>query len=137
MPLHMTKIAFGCDTLPYLQDRLTARSGELHAGEVFLTRLPTRYCHACEMVGGSLYWIIAHRIMARSPILRFDPAPDGRTQIVIEPNAIAVESKAKRAHQGWRYLEDKDAPLDLGAGEKAMSEMPIDMLMNLTKLGLV
>ena len=136
MPLHMTKIAFGCDSLPYLQERLSAREGELQAGEVFLTTryLPKRHA---EMVGGSLYWIIAHRIMARSPILRFDPAPDGRTQIVIEPRAIPVESKAKRAHQGWRYLEDKDAPLDLGEGEKTMSEMPSDMLMNLTKLGLV
>lgn len=137
----MTKIAFGCDSLHYLQERLSARANdaegaELHVGEVFLTTryLPKRHA---EMVGGSLYWIIAHRIMARSPILRFDPAPDGRTQIVIEPRAIPVESKAKRAHQGWRYLEDKDAPLDLNDGEKAMAEMPSDMLMHLTKLGLV
>ncbi len=131
--LNMTKVAFGCDNLPLLQSRLSARGA---VGEIFLTTryLPKRHA---EMVGGSLYWIIAHRLMARSPIIRFDPAPDGRTEIVIAPRAIPVVSTPKRAHQGWRYLEAADAPADLGAGTEALAEMPRAMLGDLTKLGLV
>lgn len=139
MPLNMTKIAFGAATLADLQGWFAG--GRQSAARTFLTTryLPKRHA---EMVGGSLYWIIAHRIVARSPILSFDPAPDGRTEITIEPRAIPVISKAKRAHQGWRYLEAKDAPADLasfgdGDAADALAEMPGDLLGELTKLGLV
>ncbi len=135
MPLNMTKIAFGCETLPDLQRRIELRARE-NGGEMMLTTryLPKRHE---EMVGGSLYWIIAHRLMARSPIRRFAAAPDGRTQIILEPRAIPVTSRPKRAHQGWRYLEERDAPADLGEGYEALSEMPKKMLGELTTLGLV
>lgn len=130
----MTKIAFGCDTLAELQARLQRRVEE---GErMFLTTryLPKRHE---EMAGGSLYWIIAHRIMARSPLLGFEAAPDGRTRILLEPRAIPVVSRPKRAHQGWRYLAGPDAPADLGDGQEALAEMPREMLGDLTRLGLV
>lgn len=134
MPLNMTKIAFGCDSTAYLAERLAAR----HAtdGEVYLT---TRYMpkRAGEMVGGSLYWIIAHRLVARSPITGFEPSPDGKTRIMIEPRVIPVASVARRAHQGWRYLKDEDAPRDLREGEEDVSELPADMAGELTRLGLV
>lgn len=134
MPLNMTKIAFRCDAVPELAKRLRQR----HAaeGRLYLT---TRYRpkrHE-EMIGGSLYWIIAHRIMARSQILGFADAPDGRTEIEISPDLIPVESLPKRAHQGWRYLEDKDAPADLPFGQEALAEMPPKMVKELTILGLV
>ena len=135
MPLHMTKIAYGATSLADVQGWF---AGRRERGErAFLT---TRYCpkrHA-EMVGGSLYWIVAHRIVARSPILSFDAAPDGRTEIVIEPRVIPVVTKPKRAHQGWRYLEEQDAPADLGGdAADALAEMPGNLLGELTKLGLV
>ena len=42
----------------------------------------------------------------------------------------------KRAHQGWRYLEDADAPgTDLD--ETGMSELPPRMYAKLAGLGLV
>ena len=134
MPLNMTKIAFGCDNLADLQARLDERGAD--GEKVFLTTryLPKRHA---EMAGGSLYWIIAHRIMARSPIVSFEPAPDGRTRIIIQPRVLAVESRPKRAHQGWRYLEEKDAPPDLSGGAEALAHMPREMLGELTRLGLV
>lgn len=135
MPLHMTKIAYGATTLAEVQGWFAERR---ERGErAFLTTryLPKRHA---EMVGGSLYWIVAHRIVARSLILSFDAAPDGRTEIVIEPRVIPVQSRPRRAHQGWRYLEDKDAPPDLGGdAADALAEMPGAMLGELTKLGLV
>lgn len=133
MPLHMTKIAFGCDSLAYLSDRLEARAEN---GEVTIT---TRYLpkHHEEMIGGSLYWIIAHRLIARSPILAFGQAEGGRTAIHLGVPLVPVHSQPKRAHQGWRYLEDADAPKDLGDGYDAAADMPSAMAGELTKLALI
>lgn len=132
MPLHLTKIAFGCPSLAFLEERLAARGAE--------ARLTTRYRpkRADEIIGGSLYWIIAHRIVARSPILRFDEAEDGKkTDIVIEARAIPVMARPRRAHQGWRYLDGADAPLDLSAAGEGAAEMPTELRDELSTLGLV
>ncbi len=130
----MTKIAFRCDSVPELAKRLRQRHAD--DGRAFIT---TRYRPKRfeEMRGGSLYWIIAHRIMARSEILDFADADNGRTEITLSPDLIPVESVPRRAHQGWRYLEPKDAPPDLPFGQEAISEMPPQMVKELTLLGLV
>lgn len=131
MPLHLTKIAFGCASLAVLESRLAARGSE--------ARLTTRYRpkRAEEIAGGSLYWIIAHRIVARSPILRFDDAEGGRTDIVIAARAIPVLAQPRRAHQGWRYLAAEDAPADLDSAGADMAAMPADLRDELASLGLV
>lgn len=131
MPLHLTKIAFGCASLAVLESRLAARGSE--------ARLTTRYRpkRADEIAGGSLYWIIAHRIVARSPILRFDDAEGGRTDIVIAARAIPVLAQPRRAHQGWRYLAAEDAPADLDSAGADMAAMPADLRDELASLGLV
>lgn len=134
MPLHMTKIAFGATSPTDLKARLARYSQE---GEV---RLTTRYLpkRVAEMTGGSLYWIHAHTLIGRSPILGFMENGQGRYWIRIEPRLIPVRGIPKRAHQGWRYLEDKDAPPDLGDGEAdARDVMPPKMLGELMKMGLV
>ncbi len=130
----MTKIAFGAESPAHLRQRLESYA---EAGEI---RLTTRYLpkrHE-EMVGGSLYWILNHTLVGRSPILGFMDNGQGRTWIRLRPELIPVRSIPKRAHQGWRYLEDKDAPPDLGgAGADARDEMPSKMLGELMKMGLV
>ena len=131
MPLHLTKIAYGCPSLAYLEERLAARGSEA----VLSTKNRPR--RDSELAGGSLYWIIAHKIVARSPIIRLDTLEDKRTGIVIEPRAIMVETRPRRAHQGWRYLADKDAPRDLGEGESAGDAVPPALARELAKLGLV
>ena len=130
----MTKIAFGAESPAHLRQRLESYA---EAGEI---RLTTRYLpkrHE-EMVGGSLYWILNHTLVGRSPILGFMDNGQGKTWIRLRPELIPVRSIPKRAHQGWRYLEDKDAPPDLGgAGADARDEMPSKMLGELMKMGLV
>lgn len=130
----MTKIAFGAESPAHLRQRLESYA---EAGEI---RLTTRYLpkrHE-EMAGGSLYWILNHTLVGRSPILGFMDNGQGRTWIRLCPELIPVRSIPKRAHQGWRYLEDKDAPPDLGsAGADARDEMPPKMLGELMKMGLV
>lgn len=133
MPLHMTKIAFQCENVAELREWLEAHRPE---GEAHLT---TRYLpkRQAEMAGGSLYWILNHRLVGRSPIRGFADAPDGRIHIRLEPRLIPVRSTPRRAHQGWRYLAEKDAPPDLGGEGDAVAEMPARMLGELTRLGLV
>jgi hypothetical protein len=137
MPLHITKIAFGCESVADLSARLERRANEPESGgEV---RLTTRYLpkRVEEMAGGSLYWIHAHMIVGRSPILGFQENGEGRFWIRMEPRLILVHPRAKRAHQGWRYLEDKDIPADLGEGEVAADALPAGLLRELGRLGLV
>ncbi len=130
MPLNMTKIAYGAKSWDDLAGWFSGRA------EV---RLTTRYLpkrHE-EMAGGSLFWILDHTLVARSPILGFSQAPGGRWHIDLAPDLIRVEPRPKRAHQGWRYLAADDAPRDLNADELASDVLPARVVKELAKLGLV
>ena len=132
MPLHLTKTAVGCASVDALTNRLARRARD---GEV---RVPTRMRpkRMAELIGGSLHWIVKHRIVARQVILRFDDRSDGRIDIVCAGDLLSVTPKPKRAHQGWRYLADDDAPGE-GADEDGMSTLPPRMYAKLAGLGLV
>lgn len=135
MPLHLTKVAFGATSVEMLADRLEARAA---AGPLFLSTryLPKRHE---EVAGqGSLFWILKHQLIARSPILSFGEAEGGRVAIHIDPELRLVQARPKRAHQGWRYLEADEAPLDLG-GEVAdgLAAMPPALMGKLSELGLI
>jgi hypothetical protein len=139
MPLHLTKVAFGATSLDHLAERLRQRGAE---GPVFLTTryLPKRHEEIAGPgagEGGSLFWIIKHTLVARSPILRFGEAEGGRVAIHIDPELVLTEGRPKRAHQGWRYLEAADAPADLGAGVVAGDAIPAALLGKLSALGLL
>jgi len=130
MPLNLTKVAYGATSLDEMMGWFAARGDE--------AKLTTRYLpkrHA-EMVGGSLFWILKHQLVARSEILRFEDAENGKTYIVIDPKLHLVSPVPRRAHQGWRYLEEKDAPPDLG-GEGEGDILPGGLAMELGKLGLL
>ena len=130
--LHLTKVAVGCASVEALQNRIARR---VTKGEV---RIPTRMRpkRMDELVGGSLHWIVKHRIIARQQILRFDDRNDGRIDIVCSAELELVPPKPKRAHQGWRYMEEADAPggEDDGSG---LGELPPRMYAKLATLGLV
>jgi hypothetical protein len=135
MPLHLTKVAFGAVSVEALANRLLARAAD---GPVFLTTryLPKRHE---EIAGaGSLFWIIKHQLIGRSPILGFGEAEGGRVAIHIDPALVLVQARPKRAHQGWRYLEGDDAPPDLdGASGDGMAAMPVALIGKLSALGLI
>ena len=133
MSLHLTKVAVGCASIDALKNRISRRVTQ--GGEV---RIPTRMRpkRAGELIGGSLHWIVKHRIVARQQILRFDDRNDGRIDIVCSADLELVPPKPKRAHQGWRYLEEEEAPTgeDDGTG---LSDLPPRMYAKLATLGLV
>lgn len=130
MPLHLTKIAFGAKSYADIESWYANRPR---------VAVNTRYCpkrHE-ELVGGSLYWIHEHAIVARSPILGFEQQDNGRWWIHLEPKLIQVETMARRAHQGWRYLRDEDAPRDLAGMDGDSDVLPPRLVGELAKLGLV
>jgi hypothetical protein len=130
MPLHLTKIAYGAKSYDDLAGWYCGR------GEIRLTtrNRPTRHA---ECIGGSLYWIINHAIVARSEITGFAETADGRWDICLAPVLVRVQQRGKRAHQGWRYLTDEKAPSDLAEDENIGDVLPGKLAAKLERLGLV
>ena len=128
----MTKVAFACRDLEMLQQRIAGRAID---GEVrVVTRMRPK--RAAELVGGSLYWIVKHRLVACQEIVRFDDREDGRLDIVCSAELVTVSPMPRRAHQGWRYLEEADAPSvdDDGSG---LGLLPPRLYGRLAELALV
>jgi hypothetical protein len=136
MPLHLTKIAHGSESPATLRAWLESCSDGQWQGEA---RLTTRYLpkRLEEMTGGSLYWIHSHMLVGRSPLIGFEQREDRRWWIRLEPRLIPVHPKPKRAHQGWRYLADEDAPADVGGELEEGEVLPARLVGELAKLGLV
>lgn len=134
IPLHLTKVAFATRSVEHLAERLAERAA---AGPLFLTTryLPKRHV---EVAGsGSLYWILKHQLIARSPILSFGEAEGGRVAIHLDPALVMVLARPKRAHQGWRYLEAADAPPDLGGDAAGIDALPPQLIGKLAELALI
>ncbi|HEV8407292.1 MAG TPA: DUF1489 family protein [Sphingomicrobium sp.] len=130
--LHLTKVAFACRDLETLQARISGRAVE---GEVRVaTRMRPK--RSAELAGGNLYWIVKHRLVAGMEILRLEDREDGRVDIVCSAELIAVSPMPRRAHQGWRYLADCDAPSaeDDGSG---LGALPPRLYGKLASLALV
>jgi hypothetical protein len=128
----MTKVAFACRDIEMLQKRI---AGRVVDGEV---RVPTRMRpkRSAELVGGSLYWIVKHRLLACQEILRFEDREDGRIDIVCSADLVTVSPRPRRAHQGWRYLEEAEAPLSADDGT-GLGALPAPLYGRLAALALV
>ncbi len=132
--LHLSKVAVGCASLEALAERQRLR---LEGGVVpLVTRFMPKRAEA--LLGGSLYWIVKHRLIARNTILGFAVREgDGRTIIRLDPVLMPVHLWPKRAHQGWRYLGPGDAPPDLGGAQEGLDSLPPALLGELVGLALV
>lgn len=130
--LNLTKVAFACRDLEALQKRIAGRSigGEVRVA----TRMRPK--RSAELIGGSLYWIVKHRLVARQEILRFEDRNDGRIDIVCSAELVTVSPQVRRAHQGWRYFEDEKGELDKG-DESGLAELPPQLYGRLAALALV
>ncbi len=90
--------------------------------------------------GGSLYWVIKGLVLARQRILGLEErrGADGilRCALVLDRQLIRTETQPKRAFQGWRYLDPKDAPRDLKASRMAAEPLPQRLVSALAEIGL-
>lgn len=112
--LHISKVAVGCASFEALRRRQLGRARD---GVVpMVTRFRPK--RAEELIGGSVFWIVKHRIVGRQEIFGFGETGEGRCLVELDPALVPVRAFPKRAHQGWRYLAAADAPADLGSGEE-------------------
>lgn len=145
-PLHLLKLCVGADSIADLEGwieemRLYAR----RAGREYEQRHTTRMVpkRMDEIVGaGSLYWVIKGQVSARQRIEAIRPFTDeggiGRCHLVLDPVVVPVQPRPCRPFQGWRYLEEKDAPADLsGEAAAGLAEMPEGLRRELADLGLL
>jgi hypothetical protein len=133
MPLHISKVAVRCATFEALRKRQESRQVEDYVPVVTRFR-PKR---ADELIGGSIYWIFKHKIAARQTIIGFAEGKDRRTIIRLDPLVVPVRAVPKRAHQGWRYLEAKDAPLDFDGDDEGLAALPPQLAIKLSALALI
>ena len=132
--LHISKVAVGCGSVEALRQRQQLRR---QGAEVpVMTRFRPK--RAEELIGGSIYWIVKHRIAARQTILGFaESEADRRTIIRLDAELVPVRTQPRRAHQGWRYLTPSDAPPDLGCDGDGIAELPPKLAERLAVLALI
>jgi hypothetical protein len=145
MSLHLIKLCVGCDTIGDLEEwieenRAHHRRLDRAYEQTHTTRMVPKRLDAL-VDGGSLYWVIRGQIACRQRLLCVRPFTDGdgigRCHLVLEPIVVPVQPRPCRPFQGWRYLERKDAPADLGRGSGELALMPEAMRRELADLGLL
>ena len=145
MPLHLIKLAVGCESVKDLKGRVaermqTARAKGLPQHHIHITRMMPK--RGAEILGGgSLYWVIRGEIAAREKLIAIEPFRDkdgiGRCRLVMQPKVIAVSPRPMRAFQGWRYFTPDAAPPDLGKTAASVAAMPEPLRRELRDLGLL
>ena len=142
--IHMIKLCVGVSTLEELEGYRSERAhwwGADYGGDVHVHRTRTRPRRAAEMEGiASIYWVISGVVRCRQPILRLAEAIDeqGRAccDIIMAPDMVRTVPRPKSPFQGWRYLDPKDAPMDLESGGFA-EEGSVELAEELARLGLI
>ena len=130
MPLNLIKLCVGVAKVETLERR--AAKGEWLTVNTRMT--PKR---ATELEdGGSLYWVMKGSVTCRMPILDVSTKGEGKASrclIRLSPEVIRTAPQARRPFQGWRYLEPKDAPMDMSSMDAG--DMPIDLAKQLREMG--
>jgi hypothetical protein len=143
MPLHIVKLCVGCESVidlaQWQKKRLKQRRAKGQRPElIHITRMTPR--RAEEILnGGSLYWVIKGQIAARQKLLAFREVKKNgipHCGLVYDKQLVPVVARPRRAFQGWRYLEDSDAPPDL-AKTKGAKGLPETLQRELAALGLL
>ncbi len=130
MSLHLIKLCVGVAKVETLERR--AAKGEWLTVHTRMT--PKR---ATELEdGGSLYWVMKGSVTCRMPIVDISTKGEGKASqclIRLSPDVIRTAPQARRPFQGWRYLEHKDAPMDISSLDAG--DMPLDLAKRLREMG--
>lgn len=133
MALHLIKLCVGADSVEELRAWRADRARRGIAPIVPTRQTPKR---AEELLdGGSLYWVIKGVILVRQKIVSITTLDGGPQpcRIDLAPELVLTAPQPRRAFQGWRYLDPKDAPPDL-AGDDGV-EMPQELAKQLREIG--
>jgi hypothetical protein len=143
MTVHLIKLSVGSDNFADLAAWQKQRLKDMKAQGVkpelvHVTRhRPKRAAEVLD--GGSIYWVIKGWIVARQKLLELRPIErDGVSYcgLVCHKDLIPVQWRQRRAFQGWRYFDPKDAPPDRNAQDGA-DELPAALRQELAELGLL
>ncbi|MEC3861817.1 DUF1489 domain-containing protein [Mesobacterium sp. TK19101] len=139
--IHLIKLSVGTESVEDLAAwQATAHERWADGIPRHVTRMwPKR---AAEVLnGGSIYWVIKGFVQCRQRILRLDEVTgrDGirRCAIVLKPGLIRTTSAPKRPFQGWRYLDPKDAPVDLSPDRQKDDALPPELAGALAEIGVL
>ncbi len=141
--VHLIKLCVGVDSLQELADWQKKRLKEKRAkGQkpelMHVTRQTPK--RADEILdGGSLYWVIKGQIAARQRLIELrEVSRNGvpHCGLVYDKKLVPVRPRPRRAFQGWRYFDDKDAPPDF-AELKGAKGLPEALKRELATLGLL
>ena len=91
------------------------------------------------LAGGSIYWVIKGFIVGRQKMVEFRKVTKNgipHCGLIYDSKMIPVRMTPRKAFQGWRYLDPKDAPPDRKLGDN-IDEMPEKMKKELAELGLL
>ncbi|KXV63660.1 DUF1489 family protein [Gluconobacter oxydans] len=138
--LNIIKLAVGCPSIEVLRERLNNYRVNGHA-TVQTRTMPKRAEEVLD--GGSLYRVMDGMILCRQPIIGLESCQrsDGSTGtlIVVSDDIIPVQPRPMRPFQGWRYLEPKDAPPDLGNSltQDGIADLPPRLRRELAELALI
>ena len=134
MALHMIKLCVGAATIEDLADWRRAHS---RPGEAWILRTRQTPKRAAEMVdGGSVYRVFKGVILCRQRVLAVNTVGEGaaaRCEVRLDEEIVRVVPAPRRAFQGWRYLEPKDAPADLA--HDTLGEVPQELARKLLEAG--
>ena len=134
MSLNLIKLCVGADTPEDLRVWRAARAKAGHRPVVHTRQTPKR---AGEIVGaGSLYWVFRGVILIRQNVLAIETVGEGaqrRCEILLDEAMIPTAPQPRRAFQGWRYLDPKEAPADFG--DAAEGDFPPELARRLREAG--
>ena len=142
-PIHLIKLTVGARSVEDLRAWQESQEVLFDGKPASIVHTRTRPKRAEEIIetGGSIYRVINGFVCCRQKIRAFDswehPMKGTCCLIVVEPEIILTQSMPRRAFQGWRYFEDKDAPKDIGVYESGDDLPPAEMLSDLQEVGLV
>jgi len=145
MPLHLIKLAVGCESVKDLKGRIaermrTAKKKGLPLHHIHITRMTPKRIDEL-LAGGSLYWVVRGEIAAREKIIAVEPFRDrdgiGRCRLVMQPKVVAVLPRPMRPFQGWRYFVQSDVPPDLKSAGAGIAALPESLRRELRELGLL
>ncbi|MFN3857795.1 MAG: DUF1489 family protein [Caulobacter sp.] len=133
MTLHIIKLCVGVDSLQELRDWRAQRAAQGHPSYCPTRMAPKRAEEILD--GGSLYWVIKGQVLCRQAITSIETGLPGPQPVrfMLAPDLIETAPQPRRAFQGWRYLDPKDAPPDLSTA--AGEEMDQGLARQLRELG--
>ncbi len=144
MTIHIIKLSVGSESFKDLGDwqkqwlKEQKARGKKKPELIHVTRhMPKRAEEVLD--GGSIYWVVNGWIVGRQKLLELRPMKKNGVPhcgLVYDKKLIPVRWQQRRAFQGWRYLDPKDAPPDRDVGE-VDDDLPLELRQELMALGLL